>query len=294
MTATDLLDVMARTRHPRAWVRRRIPVTTMDSDLWMPPGISTSMWQHSLNDLCHEPSPPRSYEDLSDNNVLTPAFSAFSLGRADGVAQANRARGARRYQGAVPFERAVDTLCQALHSAMKHCKGIKDHFDKTIEASSIALWAPPRAVDALWTMNVEWDGVDRSRRAHFPEQQPAPEVVTFQGIIARFENAMKAMAHCSGPRLDYLEYADHKLSPEVFRNTLSKLKVTLKGVEELMQSVRKDRGLMEPLIKDLMAATQLLDDIGPLWVPRPRTTAAKSRRWMQEGDDHERPWYRGD
>ena len=44
----------------------------------------------------------------------------------------------------------------------------------------------------------------------------------------------------------------------------------MQGVEELMQSVRADRTLMGPLIKDMKAVTVLLSEIEDLWLPRER------------------------
>ena len=57
----------------------------------------------------------------------------------------------------------------------------------------------------------------------------------------------------------------------------------MQGVEELMQSVRADRTLMGPLIKDIKAATVLLGEIAELWRPKERPSAGKMRaRWEDE------------
>ncbi|TKA43706.1 hypothetical protein B0A55_13130, partial [Friedmanniomyces simplex] len=61
----------------------------------------------------------------------------------------------------------------------------------------------------------------------------------------------------------------------------------------LMGSVRKDRRLVEPLVKDLGSAAALLREVEEVWVlPRRRSAAAGKYRARAESDeeDYVRGW----
>lgn len=283
---------LARAHHLRGLTRRRHPGPSTE-DIWVPmPAPNSTRWQQGVfgnNSLLSS-----RFEDLSDGPLSRqPGSAPGPFGYGSPFAEHSKRRTEYSHE-AVSFDKAADALCQALEYATKHCKGIKEHFEKEIVGSSISLWAPPKVVDALWAMKVDWDGVDLAAREKTTNQQPSPDIVTYRSVFERLLTAMEDMEVCGRPRFEYVEDAGSKLSPEVFRNTMNKLQVTLRGIGELMHSVRKDRSLMGPLVKDLVSATALLADIDKAWTPRHRPAASRARAHWADEVDEVWPQYHGE
>ncbi|KAK4545138.1 hypothetical protein LTR36_003689 [Oleoguttula mirabilis] len=233
------------------------------------------------------------FEELEDSPYPR-SMSSNNVGYGSPYAKDSKQRSKYTSREAVSFEKAADALCQALHFAIKHCKGIRGHFEGAVEQSSVSVWAPPRIIDSLWSTYLQWNGVDLALLHGNPNQQPSQEVVTFKDVAQRLTGALGDMRSCKGPRMEHLDGSGSKLSPEVCKTTLKKLHVTMQGVEELMRRVSKDRKLMEPLAKELMAATGLLADIEDLWRPTvKRATGNNGSRWNDD-DGYEWPDYRGE
>ena len=68
-------------------------------------------------------------------------------------------------------------------------------------------------------------------------------------------DALEDLKSSGSPKVDRLHGAGSKFSPGVFRNTRNKLQVTLGVVEAMMHSVRKDRSLMDAVVRDPKAAS---------------------------------------
>lgn len=294
LTGTDIpyrgRKDLARAQQLHGLTRRRTgPSSPLIDDLWMPM-LAQDLWRRDF--AGRGPSRFNRFEELED--VSLPRSMPSNDIRYGSPFAKDSKRRAEHTCEIVHFEQAADALCQALHFAIKHCKGIQEHFEGEVERSSISLWAAPKVVDALWAMNVDWNGVDLAALEKNPNQQPSSEVVTYKGVAKRLMCALDDMKSSGRPRLEYLDEAGSKLSPEVFRTTLNKLQVTMQGIEELMQSVAKDRSLMEPLIKDMMGATSLLADIEDLWRPPKQPVGGKARSKWGEDDDYVWPDYHGE
>lgn len=275
---------LARAHQLRGLTRRRTGGPAIE-DTWTPL-LDPNMWRRDYV----APSVNR-FEELQED-MLPRSLSSNDLGYGSAFAKDSQRR-AEYAREEVPFEVAADSLHQALQYAIKHCKGLRDHFEKVVDPS-VSLWAPPKVIDSLWSMMLEWDGVDLAAREKTMNQQPFHDMVTYRSVVRRLRDGLEDMRVCGRPRLEYLEEAEAKLSPEVFRNTMNKLQVTVRGVEELMQSVRKDRSLMEPLLKDLAAASQLLTDVEELWHPRRRYATPKARARWEDEEDYIWPNFHGD
>ncbi|TKA74087.1 hypothetical protein B0A55_05219, partial [Friedmanniomyces simplex] len=272
----------ARSQQLRGLTRRRTAGPSIE-DVYVP-SATNNPWQRNMYGYT---SPLSSrFEELGDEPL--PRSSAFNSSSTPGygppfATKDSKRRAAdyhprEREREPVPFAQAAETLCQALEYATKHCRGIREHFEK--EVASISLWASPKAIEALWGMKTEWDGVDQGVREKTAYQQPQPagDVVTYKSVVERLLAALEGMKKCERPRVvDRMMEGEEgegeggkawppaELSPEVFRYTMKKLEVTLRGIEELMGSVRKDRRLVEPLVKDLGSAAALLREVEEVW-----------------------------
>jgi hypothetical protein len=317
---------LARAQHLRGITRRRhghggmvppmpIPhMPPMPDDFWMAtmpmmsqgprrpdsfsrnPGSGFRRFEEVLED---PPARPAKMPPMHPNNIPFDFGYGYGSPPAKKVGNEKNGRGIPHHhyhagagKEAVPFDAAADALCQALQFAVRHCKGILEQFDAEIAKASIAAWAPPKVVDALWAMRLEWDGVDLAEAEKNPNLSSKrstgkQDTVTYTEIVKRVLGAREDFKTCARPQIEWLEEVESTLSPEVFKNTMKKLEVTMSGVEKLMQSVRKDRALMEPLVKDLMAATSLLEDIEDLWVPARKHAAGKGGRTRWEDDEYD-------
>ncbi|TKA83681.1 hypothetical protein B0A55_00314 [Friedmanniomyces simplex] len=289
---------LARSQQLRGLTRRRTAGPSIE-DVYVP--AAANPWQRNMYGYT---SPLSSrFEELGDEPL--PRSSAFNSSSTPDygppfATQDSKRRAADYSREPLPFAQAAETLCQALEYATKHCRGIREHFEK--EVASISLWASPKAIEALWGMKAEWDGVDQGVREKTAYQQPQPagDVVTYKSVVERLLAALGGMKRCDQPCVvDRMMEGEGgkagppaELSPEVFRYTMKKLEVTLRGIEELMGSVRKDRRLVEPLVKDLGSAAALLREVEEVWVlPRRRSAAGKYRaRAESDEEDYVRGW----
>jgi len=184
-----------------------------------------------------------------------------------------------------PFEKAAGGLSHALRFPRKHCKGMLQGFDKEVLRSNNVSWTPPHVIDMLWTMKLEWNGVDIRELEKNPKARCSPDTVTYNDDVADLLNAMRDLKMCRRPRQDDLEATG--FSPEVVKNTIKKLDVTLADVEESMQAVKEDRKLMQPLMKDKLAANDLLVEIEEIWSPSGKSREDERRAKWDENDDDE-------
>ncbi|KAI7540350.1 hypothetical protein KC331_g9224 [Hortaea werneckii] len=153
----------------------------------------------------------------------------------------------------VPFE-------QAARICMRHWRW----------RSGMSMWAPPDVIDDLWTMKLEWNGRNMAA-AGGREADPLPPVsgaVTYLGMAERVMSALVELKSCSRPRAETVDAAQSRLGPQVFTTTMKKLRVAIEGLDDLMEAVVKDRSLMGALVKEMVAAIALLDDIEDLWQTR--------------------------
>lgn len=170
----------------------------------------------------------------------------------------------------VPFEQAASDLHEALEVAVRHFKNFHDVFENQIARSGMSMWAPPDVIDDLWTMKLEWDGRNMAA-AGAGEADPPPPVsgaVTYLGMAERVMSALVELKSCSRPRAETVGAAQSRLGPQVFTTTMKKLRVAIEGLDDLMEAVVKDRTLMGALVKEMVAAIALLDDIEDLWQTR--------------------------
>ncbi|KAK5131156.1 hypothetical protein LTR08_001242 [Meristemomyces frigidus] len=276
---------LARAQQMRGITRRRGgPASPPMDSMWLPM-LKQDYWRRDcLGSSVVLANMPSRFEDISDRHQLPRPIFPSELGYGSSFAQDPKRRAQATPREPLPFDQAADALCQAVHFAVKHCKSIRDAFEKEIERSTISLWAPRAAVDALWSMKLEWNGIDLALLAQNANQQASPDVVTYKAIAARLFSALEDVNAAGQPRADcFEESSPSKLRPEVFRVTVKKLLVGMQGVEELMQAVRMDRTLMAPLVKDLKAVAVLLGDIEELWRPTVRTGVGSGRaRWEDE------------
>ncbi|TKA43351.1 hypothetical protein B0A54_05833 [Friedmanniomyces endolithicus] len=274
---------MARSQQLRGLTRRR-PAGPSAEDMYVP--NTANPWQRNMYGYA---SPLSSrFEEVGDEPLpRSVAFSSTSSYAAPFAKEPRRR--AESSRESVPFDKAADALCQALEYAAKHCQGIKEHFEKDV--APLSLWAPPKAIEALWTMKADWDGADQRAREKTAYQQPAGDVVTYESVVGRLLEALGEMRGCGRPRVELLGEGkgEAELSPEAFRYTMSKLDMTLRGIEDLMVSVRKDRRLVEPLVKDLVAAAGLLRSVEELWMP-PRRTGKYRARAESDEEEYARSW----
>ena len=233
-------------------------------------------WQSSMYGFGAGTSPYGRFEELGEEpgrHPLSASDVAFGFPK-------HRGDFAR---GLIAFDKAAEALYEALQYAVKHCKAIKEQFDSEIIESSIAQWVPPKTISALWTMKIDWDGIDAAAHEDPGVKQPHAAPATYRDIRKSLLEALQNMQRCDRPHLGVLNGSEVKLSPEILRITLNKLQVTLTGVEEMMQSVRKDRLLMDALIKDLGATSQLLMDVEELWTSRPQPMRQRGRDYREDG-----------
>lgn len=235
---------------------------------------------------------PRRFEELEDSPLSS--MSSDNVNYGSPYTPDFRRRNHSLPRKGVPFDEAADAMSQAIQFAIEHCKGIRKHFEDDVERSSISLWSPPKVIDALWAMNVEWNGVNAAQREPNPSQQPSPEVVTYQSIAKRLFRALEELKTSGRPRMEYFEDNGSKLSPAVVRSTLNKFYGSMQGIEVIVKSVRKDRKLMERLIKELESAAELLTDIEDLWRPAVKSRRGKARARWEDDEDFVWPDYRGE
>ncbi|KAI7276005.1 hypothetical protein KC345_g6845 [Hortaea werneckii] len=170
----------------------------------------------------------------------------------------------------VPFEQAASDLHEALEVAARHFKNFRDVFETQIAKSGMSMWAPPDVIDDLWTMKLEWDGRNMAATGG-READPLPPVsgaVTYLGMAERVMSALVELKSCSRSLAETVEAAQSRLGPQVFNTTMKKLRVAIEGLDDLMEAVVKDRTLMGALVKEMVAAITLLDDIEDLWQTR--------------------------
>ncbi|KAK5743442.1 hypothetical protein LTR17_002617 [Elasticomyces elasticus] len=277
---------LARAQRLRGFTRRRTPGPSIE-DVYMP---NTNPWQR--NPYAYASPLSSRFEELGDEPLpvrSTTSSNSNSSGYGNTFPKDSKRRPEYpRERSPVPFDKAADALCQALEYASKHFRGIKEHFER--EVSPIAYWAPQKAIDALWTMKADWDGIDLTTRERSSYQQPASNVTTFKAVVERLTEALRNMKMCGRPRGDWTEQQRQEVSPEVFRYTMNKLEVTLNGIGELVQSVRKDRRLVEPLVKDLISATALLRDVEESWSPRRKSSSGYQARAESQEEDYAWSW----
>ncbi|KAH9826730.1 hypothetical protein Tdes44962_MAKER09976 [Teratosphaeria destructans] len=281
----------SRASSVRGFSRRRhgvSPTPTPDQHLWMPM-MSPALWHREFLGRGATPTPGTSGSQRPDAMPCARAMRSPTEqrdGGSDGrYGRSAGHRGAYGPREAVPFDQAADALRQALHVAMKHCQNIRERFDHEVVDSTIASWVPPKFVDALWSMNLDWDGIDArdAEQAHHAQRTP-DTAVTYNDVMTNLFKALDALKTTGRPRVEYPGEAESKL--DVFRNAMKKLQRTMSGVEGLSTSVRFDRALMERLVKDMTAAEALVGDVQDSW-RRARThrAAEKARaRWADEED----------
>jgi len=241
-------------------------------------------------------SPPgfSRFEELDDDRPLprSMSFGDFGYG-GNPYNKDSKSRAEYSLRETVPFDKSAAALWDALHFASKHCRSIRDHFERDVERSSIAAWASPKVVDALWRMNLEWNGVD----PRDPKQKSSsPETVTYRNVVGKLLSALEDMKKSKRPPTEHLEAGGSKLSPQLLSMTLKKLHVTAQSIQELMYSTMKNRQLMESMIRNLTVAVSLLGDIEGLWRPsaKPVGSGKAQARWEDEEDGYVWPDYRGD
>lgn len=181
-----------------------------------------------------------------------------------------------------PFAKAASGLSHALHFARKNCKGILERFNKEVLRSTIASWTPPHIIDMLWTVRLEWNGVDLCELENNPKTQRSPDSCTYNDAIADLFSAIRDFRMCQRPRQEDLEATEFGL--EVIKNTTKKLDVTLAVVEGLMQAVKKDWKLMQPLMKEMLAASDLLTEMKEIWSPSGKY---RKENWRAKWDEAE-------
>ncbi|KAK5124475.1 hypothetical protein LTR85_001692 [Meristemomyces frigidus] len=253
-----------------------------------------NMWTPMGNQDFYGRGPPgmhNRFEEFDDSPL--PRMPSDNSGYGNPYAKGTKSRTEYSSRNTVSFDKAADALFQELQFAIEHCKGVRDHFARQVERSAISSWCSPKVVDALWTMNAEWTGIDLASVERNPTMQPIPGVVTFTAIAKRLSDALKDLKAAGFPRMESLEDRSN-VSPEVVMSTLKRLQVTTQGIEHLMQSVRKDRRVVEPLVKEMEAAVALLGDIEDVWRPATKPRAGKARAKWDDDDDFVWPDYRGD
>ncbi|KAK3669625.1 hypothetical protein LTR78_010500 [Recurvomyces mirabilis] len=272
---------VARAQNFRGWTRRHPARST--EEMWTP--MSGAMpWPRSMYGAGASVPNYDRFEELEEVPIRHPLSASGMAFRSP------KHRGGSGHN-LIAFDKAAEALYEALQYAVKHCKAIKEQFENEVIQSSIVQWVPPNMMIALWTMKIDWDGSNAATQDGAAAQQPHAGVATYRDMKSLLE-AMKDMQMCELPRLGDLNGSEVRLSPEILRNTINKLQVTLHGVEEMMQSVRKDRLLMDALIKDLESTVQLLMDVEELWTSRPRPAGPRARggredeyRWRRYDDD---------
>jgi len=165
----------------------------------------------------------------------------------------------------MPFDKATEALVGASNEAIKVCSRLVEKFDD--ETKQVRLWVEPSVVDALWRMRLEWDGMLASPPPEEGKSRQTPEYTTFQGVVREYCDALRNLRYSHPPDMGRFATAESQLSPQVLRTTQKKLRVTLQGIEELLDDVVGQRSLMPPLVKELKAAHGLLLDIDYLWRP---------------------------
>ncbi|KAF2773716.1 hypothetical protein EJ03DRAFT_347684 [Teratosphaeria nubilosa] len=276
----------SRASSVRGFSRRRhgaSPTTALDQSLWMPM-MSPDLWRRDFVGRGATPAPGISGFQSPESMPFFRATQPQTEQKYGGSDRRYGRSASDRGEYGLPFDQAADALCQALHFAIKHCQNLRESFNQEVVKSTITSWAPPKVVDALWIMKLDWDGIDSSEAERAPNAQRTPETVTFKDVVTNLFKAREALKTCARPRVEYFGEADSKPSPEVFRNTMKKLECIMSGVEEMMKSVRFDRSLMEHLVKDMTAATALLGEVEDLWLPARKQRAAEKARtkWEEE------------
>ncbi|KAK5114460.1 hypothetical protein LTR62_002395 [Meristemomyces frigidus] len=246
-----------RSQHMRCWTRQR-PRRSVGRNTWMPLDGAAPYGQ----DLYGQQ--PLHYGISDDFSQAVPPYAAGS------VSTSSPRRHTTTMRGSIPFDRAAEAMYQALQYATKHCKSIQEQFDKEVMHSSIAQWAAPELLGELWTAMLDRTGIDVSNREPSITATPVSSSTTiYRDVVNTVSEGLEGIGACS--RASGFGQADRgelKLSPEVFRNTINKLGVTFHGIEEMMKSVRKDRLLMDALVKDFELGMQLLGDIEEVWRAR--------------------------
>ena len=144
----------------------------------------------------------------------------------------------------VSFGRAAHKLNETLRSASTACRDLDKRFKEELSGSSLALWAPQQLLDALWAARLEWDGAKPKARENTSEQRSAADAVVYGTIACRVLAALQDVKAAGYPPAEYMEAAGPKVSPEMCRHVMNKLRATLKSVSELVVSVKNDRRLM--------------------------------------------------
>ena len=256
-------------------------------NLWMP-WMDQELWRQ---DLLGGPSGFNRFEEVDDASGTRSADSSDAS--YDGLYVNDPRKRADYSRESMSFDKATSELSEALHYAVKYSQGMLDQFEREVIRTSLSAWVPPKLIATLWTMKVEWNGVHAAEADKDANTQPAKDVITYRGVVKRVIGALENIRAAGPPSVDIIEQAGSVLSPQVCRNTMKKLHVTLQGIEELMQSVRKDKNLMQPLVKEFGAAQSLLSDVDVLWAPKKQSSASRSRaKW--EDDDFAWPDHRGE
>ena len=231
------------------------------------------------------------FEAVDEDDFTPRPMPGSSSGSYGGYAGPSSKSSARRSAGLgsyeePPFDQAAKTLHQALTHGIQHLRQLRNSFEKQVEKSGITMWAHPDVVDELWTMKLEWNGVNLAGAENNSNLQPLPEVVTYRSISKKALAALKDLEHCQRPKQDLVDALGKRLSFEVLRTTMRKLEVSRLGLEELFKAVTKDRTLMEAVLKEMQAAVSLLADLEELWMAK-STVHGKGRGRARTDKDKE-------
>lgn len=172
------------------------------------------------------------------------------------------------------FEEAANTLMDALLYAYRQCGEIDEAFRREVSQSTVAIWSPTQVVDKLWSLRIEWDGTQTASKTPDARAQRTTDIASYRDIVRQLAQAFDEWELCRGPSM---EKTGSRLSPEIFNNTMRKLRVALEGIKELVQAVRNRHSLMEHLVKELDAAICLLTDIADWWTTKQQTKEPEKR-----------------
>ncbi|EME42755.1 hypothetical protein DOTSEDRAFT_26306 [Dothistroma septosporum NZE10] len=186
------------------------------------------------------------------------------------------------YEQRLSFEQASVALYDALEAASKSCQTLETSF--ATHTRGVKPWLPPKDVDSLWTIYLNWDGrpVERIADADETLSKSDLDMTTYRDIHKRLLRALSAIFTCAetpaklGPNIDTTNgYASP--SWQILRTTTRKLRISLEAIEELLGMVRVRRDCMPSLVHEILAAMQLLESIRPLWDTPAKQSSTQSK-----------------